>query len=254
MSLDTVEKIVTALIKISFVVLVMGIFWGGVLLEVHQAPEEEQQAFLKEQRELYMAVTQDVKVNSNLPDPWPPQVNARYPDFALIDQNGTQFNLSDLEGRVVVLEYIDMSSLVSQKQSGSDKVGTFGQVNNPTKKDITSYVFSDILTQDTNGGTRLPHPKLVELKVIIYGEGGEQASRDDAERWANHFGLTNAKNEVVAVPVKDLRDPLTDQSIGGYQLLDTKLRLRADSSGTEVGVVKHNLRLTLLPLVPNLLR
>ncbi len=256
MSLQTVEKVVTSLIKISFVTLVMAILWGGMLLEVNKVSEEEQLAFFKEQRELYQAVTQNVAVNTKLPKPWPPQVNATYPDFELIDQDGLRFNLSDLKGRVIVLEYIDMDSGVSQAQSGaksSPGVGEVGTYGASDYIDIDSYVFSDILTKDTNGALRLPHPNLLEVKIIIYGEGGEQGSRDDAERWAKHFGLNKGDNVLVAVPVKDLRDPLTDQSIGGYQLLDTIMRLRADSSGS-LSTVKHNLRLTLLPLVPNMLR
>ncbi|MBV1889194.1 MAG: hypothetical protein KUG67_03010 [Proteobacteria bacterium] len=90
----------------------------------------------------------------------------------------------------------------------------------------------------------------MELKIIVYGTDGAAGSRDDAEQWAEHFRLNEEDNIIVAAPSKDMRSDESQSLVRGFQLLDKNMMLRVDSSGV---MPKHNLQMTLAPLVPKLI-
>ncbi|MGH1403321.1 MAG: hypothetical protein ACRBDL_03690 [Alphaproteobacteria bacterium] len=248
MDFKIVEKFISYAIRTLLVLLVGLICLSGIAIEANKKPPEEIERILKEKREIYEALRKGEPVNKNLPGLWPPKMNQKYPDIDLVNQAGEEFKLSDLKGRVLIVEYIDMSSPVSQAQSGGAILGAYGAT---TYVDKVTTPVSQVLKQSTEGELSLPHPHILEVKVIIYGEDGGQASRDDAGNWASHFNLNLKDGVIVSVPVKDMRDQLTKELITGYQLVDKNLMMRADSTGVEP---THHLKLTFAPLVPRLVK
>lgn len=228
--------------------LIVLMFYSVIAIEIAKKPAVERERILVEQRQEFERMIARQKPNENLPDVWPAQMNEVYPDITLFDQTGREFRVSDLKGRVIILEYVDMSSPISQAQSGANDRGAYGVM-----QDIDQYArpFADILKKDPDVGIALPHHDVIELKIIVYTQDGLQPSRDDAQNWAAHFGFEKDKGVIVAVAKKDLRSVQTQDLVTGFQLLDKKLRLRVDSAGQEP---KHNLRTTFVGLVPKLLR
>ena len=219
-------------------------------LEASKKPVEERQKIYDDANKSIQNRLQSVEKSKNLPTDWPPKMNALYPDLALIDQTGKSFQLSELKGRVLVLEYVDMSSPVSQAQSGAGLLGAYGYT-----KEIDEFTepFDEVLRKNPGLGQTplvLPHAELIQVKIIVYSQDDKQASRDDAQFWAEHFGFTRDRNIIVAVAREDIRIDSVEALITGYQLIDKNFNLRVDSAGT---APKHNLKLTLIPLVPKLL-
>ncbi len=250
MNSDRIQKYLSYAIRTLFIILGLLMVLSVIHIESNKKSPEEIARILKETQELRMILAKRGHTNLNLPDPWPPKMNKPYPDFEMFDQEGKEFTFSSLKGKVIVVEYIDVSSPISQAQSGA---GLFGPYYGSSSSDIDKYAkpFAEVLRKNTGQGFVLPHDSIIELKIIVYGEGGGAGTRDDAQRWAEHFHLKKSDNVIVAVPKKDIRDERTDKIITGYQLVDKNLILRVDSAGPEP---KHNLALTLVPLVPKLVR
>lgn len=243
-----VDKIINWSVKILFSLLFLLMVASVMNVELTKKPPEEIKAILDQQQKDMVKAAQGLPLNKNLPDPWPPKMNKRYPEIELIDQDGKEFKLSSLKGKVIVLSFVDMSSPVSQAQSGSVLSGAYGFTQ---EIDKTYDTFDDALRKADGVDFRLPHEDVVEVNVIVYTQDGGQASVDDAKSWANHFDLSTEHGEIVAVPKKDIRDEESDKIINGFQLIDKNHMLRVDSSGPNP---KHNLRMTLAPLLPKLLR
>lgn len=244
MNIKKIQKILTYTSYGLGAVLVGLIILSGFVLESNKKPQAEiDRTILNTYKQ-----AKGFSVNENLPQVWPPQMNKIYPDLALIDQTGNPFMLSDLRGKIIVVENVDMTSPVSQAQSGAATVGTYGNIQ---EFDAGAKPFAELLYQHTDNMLTWPNANIVLLKVIYYNAQGGQATALDARGWAEHFGLRREDNIVVAVPQKDLRDKeTTDIIIPGFQLIDRGMNLRVDSSGA---TPKHNLEMTLIPLIPKLL-
>ncbi|MGH1375963.1 MAG: hypothetical protein ACRBCK_06395 [Alphaproteobacteria bacterium] len=249
---EKIQKYLTYVIKGLFITLGVLILLAIVVLEMTKKPQEEIDAILAEQRREMQMRVEGVKVRPkeerHLPDPWPANMNVAYPDIILMDDKGQELLLSDFMGKVVVLEFIDMSSPISQAQSGSLLLGAYGDT---VKVDRSRTTFANVVRDETGEGFTYPSANTVELKVIVYAEDGGLPTVDDAAKWANHFDLSSEESIIVAVPKTDLRSPITQGLIGGYHLLDKQSRLRVDSVGT---IPRHNLEITLVPLAVKLTR
>lgn len=187
--------------------------------------------------------------NPNFPDPWPPVMNKSFPEISLVDSNGQSFKLSDFSGKVIIVEYVDMNSPLSHSYSGAKTKGTYGGTRHTF--DESTQSLEDMVVKENAGQLALPHPDIIVLKVVIYNEAGQQAKPEDAQAWAQHFGLTRENNYIVAVPEKDIRGYDTNQLIPGFQLIDKDFLLRVDSSGANP---KHSLQFRLVTLIPTLLQ
>ncbi len=239
---EKIQKILGTVIKGALLFLVALVFISFSTIEITPRPKDDNPLNLP-------APPSDDELRSNLPKPWPPQMNVRYPDLKLLNQKGQDFKLSDYEGRVIVVEYIDMGSPISQAQSGAKERGVFSTASN--KFDKLTQSFDVMLEKNTEPSLTLPQDDIVMVKVIVFGPEGKQGSRDDAQDWAEHFGFTIENNVIVAVPEVDIRGEAMNGVIGGYQLLDKNYKLRVDSAGPDP---KHNLRMTFMPMVPKLAR
>lgn len=244
-----VQKYIDIVMKGLFTLLFVLFILTIASLEATKKPDVEIEKILAEQNKSLQLIADGKQLNENLPASWPAKMNAPYPEIVLFDQKGESFKLSSLSGKVVILEYIDINSPISQAQSGAGLLGAYGSVS-----DIDKFAlpFTDVL-HDTLGDEFVypGNEDIIEVKIIVYGEAGGPGSRDEAQNWASHFGLTREQNIIVAVARNDIRGKESDTLIGGYQLLDKNMLLRVDSSGP---MPKHNLSMTLVPLVPKLLR
>ncbi len=247
MNHDLIRKITYQAMKLLFAFLIFLFIITVFHVESNKKSPEEIAKMLEDQRKQIELLAKGRPLNENLPSVWPPEMNKEYPDFDLIDQNGRRFNLHALKGKILVVEYIDISSAVSQAQSGADTHGQFGSYD--LNLDTFNMPFSDVLKKNALGSLEFPNnDKAVNLKIIVYGESG-QATVDDAQNWAEHFKLSADDGYIVAVAEKDIRDDATKDMIGGYQLVDKSLRLRVNSSGlTPI----HGVDMTLIPLFEKL--
>lgn len=183
----------------------------------------------------------------NYPKPWPPAMNQTYPDYELVDHEGKQFKISDHQGKIVIIEMVDVFSPLSLAYSGAAQYGLFGKADS---FDQYAKSIGALLAEQSEGAKSLPHPEVVTIKVIINGAEGGQATVNDAEKWAEFYRLSKENNVIVAVPVKDMRGKTTDGIVPGYQLLDKEMVLRVDAAGP---VPKHNLEMTLVPYLSKML-
>lgn len=243
MELATLQLYLGKVIRFLFVALAFLFIVSLVELENTKKPPEERERIVRQT----IAGVYGLADNENYPKPWPPAMNSTYPDYELIDQEGKQFKISDFKGKVIVMEMVDMSSPVSQSFSGAAKHGLFGTID---KFDEFSKPFDEMLSEYTDGQVVLPLSNVVTIKVIIHTQTDAQPLPSDAENWANFFRLSKADNVIVAVPVNDIRGMQTDTITPGFQLVDQEMLLRVDSAGPNP---KHNLGLTLIPKVPDLI-
>ncbi len=218
------------------------VFLSLVALEMNKNPDAA--ARQKKANEIFGPKV----VNQNLPKPWPPAMNQPYPEFSLIDSTGNPFKLADNKGKVIVVEYVDMTSPLSQSYSGAKVKGVYGGTTKTFDESVSS--FEEILSRETQAKVVLPNPDILVVKIIIFNENGEQAKATDAELWEKHFGFTRENNYVVCVPEKDIRDKKTEGITPGFQLIDKQFNLRVDSAGPEP---KHSLQFSLVTMIPTLL-
>lgn len=242
-----IDKILGYAIAACVSVLMVLIFGSVIAVEVSKKSAPEREELLLSQRKKIERFVAERQENENLPNVWPPKMNVPYPDIELFDQKGQAFKISQLAGKILIVEYIDMSSPISQAQSGAKTKGAFGIM-----QDVDQYAepFYDTLRKNAEGSISFPNNKVIHLKIIAYTQDGAQPSRDDAQNWAAHFGFKKENNIIVAVPKNDLRDLRTQDLVTGFQLVDKNQKLRVSSAGT---APKHNLKLTLIPLFEKLL-
>ncbi len=243
-----IDKIIAYASAILVSALIMLVLFSILAVEIKKKPIEERQRIFAEQQKQFDILKSSTTINENLPNPWPPKMNEPYPDIDLIDQNGQEFKLSSLKGKIVIVEFIDMTSPISQAQSGAWLVGAYGRIQEIDKYTET---FSDTLRKNTEPSIILPNNNIMQVKIIVYSEDGKQPSRDDAQNWASHFGYTREEGVIVSVARNDIRDIRTQELVTGFQLIDKNQILRVDSAGP---TPKHNLKMTLVPLIPKLMR
>lgn len=238
---EDIQEVLMIIVKALSVFLVGLLVFSVFALELSKKPPEERARLRNEMLNRNAA-------GANLPDPWPPKMNAIYPDMALVDQDGVAFNLSDLKGRIIVMELVDMASPLSQAYAGARTKGVYGAQDQ--KIDAFAQPFSVEAARHTESKVQVPNADLVMVSLIVKDGQGESPDAQDAQDWATHFGLEKGRYHVVAVSTKDLRSRQSDTITPGFQLIDRNFLLRVDSAGP---TPKHNLTLTLIPLMEKLL-
>lgn len=177
---------------------------------------------------------------------WPPVVGEFYPDLELIDQEGQHFKISDLKGRVVIIEPVGMNCPACQAFSGANDIGSFQ--NNGVQSGLLSFTK---MVNSYSKGVRLPHPKIMVVQILLYDMKLGAPLPIHAKIWAEHFGLKKSQNEIVAVSPYDMRNSASYNLIPGFQLLDKNLVMRSDATGHRP---RDDLYRKLLPMVPTLMR
>ncbi len=244
----TIDKIIGYSIAGLVGTLIILIMISILVAEIAKKSPEERQEILTKQNKAIERFVAEATPNKNLPQIWPPKMNETYPDMDLFDQKGQAFKISDFAGKVLIVEYIDMSSPISQAQSGAKEAGAFGIMQ---EVDQLAERFEETVRKSAQTEIIWPNNQVIHLKIIAYTQDGAQPSRDDAQNWAEHFDFKTENNIIVAIAKKDIRSFQTQDIITGFQLVDKNQKLRADSSGI---APKHNLKLTLIPLFEKLVR
>ncbi len=248
---EVVNSIITLSIKILFSTLFVLGFISIMLLEATKKPQEEIDSIINQQRKDMIAILSGKDITKEekegeIPYYWPPKMNHPYPDLELLDRDGRTFKLSDLKGYVIVMSYVDMSSPTSQAQAGAAVTGAYGITN-----EIDKYAepFTQVVRKNAPNDFTLPNDVVLEIDVLVYAQDGSQATLADVDKWAEHFDLDLEHGIIVAVPKKDIRGEEVQIILTGYQLVDQHKMLRVDSAGMEP---KHNLKMTLVPLLSKL--
>ncbi len=175
---------------------------------------------------------------------WPPRLDQSFPDLELIDHPGRAFRLSELKGKVILVEPIGMNCAACNAFSGGQQVGGFnGMEPQAGLQSIESYL------PQYAGGLDISHPDLKLVQLLLYDYGMGQPSAEDARFWAEHFGLDRYDNILVAVPKRDLRGDASFKMIPGFHLVDRDFILRRDATGHRP---RHSLFGDLLPMVGEL--
>ena len=158
---------------------------------------------------------------------WPPVVGRFYPDLALEDQTGQVTAISDLRGKVVLLEVVGMTCKACNAFSGGndESVGGFGGIRpQPGLESIDHYL-------QRFSGVPLDDPRLVFVQLVLYGTDGRTAPTEaDVRAWASHFGLDRNRNQIVLTGDARFVSPETRRLIPGFHLIDRNGILRALSS------------------------
>lgn len=175
--------------------------------------------------------------------PWPPVLDKTYPDLELIDQEGQSFRLSDLKGKVILIEPVGMTCPACQGLSGAEKYGAFGNVN---PADI--YDVDDMMRDYAK--VNWPHKDVVLVQLLLYDMRMGPPKAKDAAQWAKHFRKKKSRHEYVVVSPYDLRGSVSYNLVPGFQLIDKDFILRSDSTGHNP---KQNMYKTLFPMVPILI-
>lgn len=250
----TADNIISWCVKILFSTLFVLFFISFIWIEGTKKPQEEIDAILAKQRKIMIDIlagkdiTKKKRIKDGVEYHWPPKMNHPYPDIALLDRNGRSFKISNLKGYVIVISYVDMSSPISQAQAGAAVTGPYGASK---KIDKYSYTFSETVRKNAPDGFTLPKNGVLEINVLVYSQNGSQATLDDADKWAKHFNLSLKRGVLVVVPKQDIRGKEIQNILTGYQLIDQNMILRVDSAGYKP---KHNLSMTLVPLLSKLIR
>ena len=176
---------------------------------------------------------------------WPPRLGQSFPDLQLIDHTGREFRLSELKGKVVLVEPIGMNCAACNAYSGAQVKGGYnGMQPQQGLQSIETYLSQFAQGIDIN------HPDLKLVQLILYDFNMRQPTAEDAKFWAEHFGLNRRQNVLVAVSTTDLRGKPSFKMIPGFHLIDRDFILRKDSTGHRP---LHNLFSDLLPTIPNLI-
>tara|TARA_R110002049_G_scaffold2750_4_gene21982 strand:- start:159880 stop:160707 length:828 start_codon:yes stop_codon:yes gene_type:complete len=164
----------------------------------------------------------DVPVVGN----WPPSVGAFYPDLVLKDQNGERFQLSDLAGKVILLELAAIPCKGCQAYAGGNERGGFGGV--AVQKGLGSihqyakqYARVDLETD----------PNVVFVQLLLYGKSMRNPTANEVSGWARHFGMNRSKNQIVLQGDRSMVTRESSNLIPGFHLIDRNFVLRFDASG-----------------------
>lgn len=244
MDTKQIQKLLNKVIYYLAAMLITVLIFAGWVIEAKKLPEEERNKVIDEMTR----VAQGLPKNANLPVPWPPHMNSEYPDFEVIDQEGNQFKVSTLKGKVILIEMIDMMNPVSLSYNGAKEHGLIGKAESFDEYEDSLPI---AIKENGTGSFVLPNPEVIVLKLIIYNQDGTQPNSLDAENWANYYRLTKEDNYIVAVPVKDFRGDESKKIVPGYQLIDRDFNLRVDAAGP---APKHNFKMSLIPHIGKLAR
>ena len=177
---------------------------------------------------------------------WPPHLGQEFPDLQLIDQTGREFRLSELIGKVILVEPIAMNCPACNAFSGAQEKGGYkGLRPQQGLQSIEKYL------PKYAKGVDIRNPDLKLVQLLLYDFNMNQPNAEDARFWAEHFGLDNDENVLVVVSKTDLRGKESFRMIPGFQLVDRQFILRKDATGHRP---RHNLFTDLLPAIADLIQ
>ncbi len=170
---------------------------------------------------------------------WPPTEGQRYPDLVLTDQQGETLHLSDLAGKVILLELAAVPCKGCQAFSGGNRYGGFAGVPvQPGLDSIHDYA------ERYAGVTLGEDEDVVFVQLLLYGKSMTSPSQQEVAAWAEHFQLDRSADEIVLRGDPAMLGAATYAMIPGFHLIDRDFVLRYDASGHQPN---HDLYRDLLP-------
>ena len=157
---------------------------------------------------------------------WPPAKHERYPDLKLKDQNGDTVQLSDFEGKIILLELAAVPCGGCQAFAGGNERGVFagGKVQAELKSIhhyARQYAGVDLGNNDD----------VVLVQLMLYGKSLKSPTQAEVTGWANHFGMDRNSGEIVLKGEASLLGKASFEMIPGFHLIDRNFVLQYDSSG-----------------------
>lgn len=183
-------------------------------------------------------------IKNELPN-WPPKLNQKFPDVALVDHQGRTFSFETLKGKPVLIEFIAMTCAACQAWSGAHKYGVFE--NLAAQQDLSSI--EEYYKQYTPG-LDLFDGKISFVQLIVYDTALEAPAVTKLAEWRKHFKFDQHKNTFIVTGGKALRNQESFRRVPGFMLLDKNGVVRFDALGH---TPKHNPYTELLPGVKSLL-
>jgi len=175
--------------------------------------------------------------------PWPPETRENYPDLETFDASGSPVKLSELKSKVLLIEPIRMACSACQSFAGSGRWGPYGAV-------LPQAGLPDVetlLSTHAKGAQRSGDFQIVQ--IIFFNFSDAPPTPADLRDWDKHFHL-HQRNILVLGARQSLADNTARSIIPGFQLVDKKFVLRADSTGSSP---RQDLTRELLPMIPKLL-
>lgn len=175
---------------------------------------------------------------------WPPKIGETFPDPEFVDQDGRVLRLSELRGRVLLIEPVGLPCPGCQAFAGGGQHGGFADVvpqsNLPSIEEAARRY----------GGFDLSDPRIVSVQLLLFDMQLNAPTADDAKQWAQHFGLKTSDGNYVLAANRTLQDSKTRDMIPGFWLVDEAFTLKAESCGHHP---RQNLYTELLPMARQLI-
>ncbi len=173
---------------------------------------------------------------------WPPELNVPFPQMIFLTAGLQKRSLDEFRGRVVLIEYVSMASGVTQALAGSTQRGPYGAV--PLRTDFKPF---ESYFPSYSGG--IPAGDIVMVQILMLDHRSQSVTPEAATAWIRHFDL-EARGRVVLIGSSALFRNGGSSLVGGFQLLDKKLVVRADATGDRARTVFTEL----FPLLPRYVR
>ncbi len=215
-------------------------FAGGYFYSISQ-PESGVQGISN----TISSITNQV-AGSRLDFDWPPKIDQPFPNIKLVSHAGEMVKLSDLRGKVILVEPIGMTCAACNAFSGAKLKGGYQGIS--YQQNLPPI--ESMLPQYANGIT-LDDERLVLVQILLYDMQLKPPNAEDAKKWAEHFGLDKKNNVYVLAGDERYINKASYDMIPGFFLIDKDFILRSDSTGHNP---KHNLYTQLLPKIPWLLK
>jgi hypothetical protein len=169
----------------------------------------------------------ELKVGSKCPVFWPPRAGEKFPDLHLVDSSGRAINLSNFEGKVILVEEIAMTCPACNAFCGANRSGSAGGFRGVAPQPGLP-AFDDYLRQQ---GIDPNDPKLERVDLILYNSNLKAPSVEEVKDWCHHFGIREGGNHVVVLGDKSMVCQASYDLIPGFQLVDRSFKLCCDSTG-----------------------
>ncbi|MDB4614730.1 hypothetical protein OAH18_03465 [bacterium] len=156
---------------------------------------------------------------------WPPVVGKKFPDPEFIDQDGNTLRLSDLRGKLLLIEPVGIpcpgcQAFVDSKSRGGF-AGVTPQANLPSIEH-SAKVYGDFDLNDE---------RIVHVQLLLFGMDLQAPTGADAKAWARHYDQKTVRQQYVLAGNDMLQDSLTRSFIPGFWLVDENFTLLSDSTG-----------------------
>jgi hypothetical protein len=178
--------------------------------------------------------------------PWPPRVGEPFPDLHLVTHTGQKMRLSELKGKVILIEPVGMTCPACNAFAGANRLGGYQGIT--PQKGLPSI--EELLPRYAEG-VELGDENIALVHVILYDLKMQAPKPDDAKKWYRHFGMSDYDNIYVMAADQRFIGQASYDMIPGFFLVDQDFVLRSDSTGHHP---RHSLWQHLLPMVGKLLR